>query len=202
MLPFSHYAKIKDFYCICYFGYADEYLVQLRLLKPIFEKHFPGLKIYLGCKDDKLHLLGDLDCVLKISELKVRKHDFAHIKQVQYNGQIHPIEELLIEAEIDNYAVKVGDSVKTTKCVIITESAYPTKPLEIRQIEVLKKMARDRGFEPVLNQAIDNAGLVMGVESVGLFESAARGIETILVPTGIGARLYKNLFPNQVVKNT
>ncbi len=40
MISFIEYAKISDNYCICYFGYADEYLVQLRMLQPILEREF------------------------------------------------------------------------------------------------------------------------------------------------------------------
>ena len=57
-------------------------------------------------------------------------------------------------------------------------------------------MARDEGYEPMVNTDIDNAGLVMGVECQNLFEAAARGLETRLVPTGLGARLYKTMFQN------
>ena len=42
---------------------------------------------------------------------------------------------------------------------------------------------------------ITGAGVVVGVESPGLFLAAAKGLETHLVPTGVGTRLYKKLCP-------
>ncbi len=200
MVDFVKFAKISNNYCICYFGYADEYLIQLRLLTPVLEAEFPGLNLFIGCKDDKLHLLGNK--AMKITELKARKEEFAYIKELRFNGSIHPVQAFLDESKIAHYGVPVGTSVKTTKCVIISKSQYPTMPLETAQIEKLKGMAKDRGFEPVLDENIDNAGLVMGVESPQLFEAAGRGIETALVPSGHGTRLYKGMFGNGVVLST
>lgn len=202
MVDFVKFAKISNNYCVCYFGYSDEYLIQLRLLKPVLETEFPGLNIYIGCQDDKAHLLGDSSYVLRITELKAKKEDFAYIKELRFDGSAHPVLNFLDESKIVHFGVPVGISIKTTKCVIVTKSQYPTKPLEIAQIETLKKMARDNGFEPVLDETIKNAGLVMGVESPDLFEAAGRGIETVLVPTGLGTRLYKGMFSNGIVMST
>jgi acyl CoA:acetate/3-ketoacid CoA transferase alpha subunit len=66
--------------------------------------------------------------------------------------------------------------------------------LEKRQIEQIKRMAADQGFQPEINTSVQNSGLVIGVESVELFEAAGMGITTTLIPTGVGTRLYKNMF--------
>lgn len=87
----------------------------------------------------------------------------------------------------------------TRKCVIITKGTYPTKPLIAKQIDTLKTRAVSRGFEVELDADVVNSGLVMGVESVGLFQAANQGIETALVPTGIGTRLYKKLYPDNAI---
>lgn len=196
MIEFHHYARIKDNYCICYFGHSDEYLVQLKLLKPIIERELPGLKIHFGCKDDKASLLGECDGLLKISEFKARRSDFAHMKELKFNGQMHPVEELLVDAGIKNWAV-AGEPQKdhANRCVIITQGSHPTKPLEARQIETLKRMHKEKGYEVEIDTDTGTAGLVVGVESFGLFEAAGRGIQTKLVATGVGTRLYKGLFP-------
>lgn len=197
MISFTDYAKIANNYCICYFGYADEYLVQLRLIKPLLEKKFPDINIYLGGKDEKTHILGNDDKVLKLSELKIRKTEFAHISEIKSNGETHPIEDLLIGAGITNFAIDCPQSVKTHKCVIISSGVFPTKPLEKDKIERLKKRTP---MHCEIDTDISGAGLVMGVESAALCEAAAMGIETVLVPTGVGSRLYKKMFPNlQVV---
>jgi hypothetical protein len=196
MMEFSKYAKIKDHYCLCYFGACSEHLLQLRLLKPVVEAHFPGLKLHFGCRDDRAHILEGCEGVLKISELKVRRYDFAHIKEVRFNGTTHPVEDFLKECGITQFVVRwdVEES-HTAKCVIITHAEYPTKSLERHQVDSLKRLAKEQGFEPQVDVDTTGAGLVMGVESYGLFDAAAKGIRTRLLPTGLGTRLYKGMFP-------
>ena len=195
MISFTDYSKIANNYCICYFGHSDEYLVQLRLLKPILEKEFSDLNIYIGCKDEKTHILGDCRNILKLTELKIRKKEFAYISELKYNGSTHPIEDLMVDSKIRNFAIPTQQTDKTHKCVIVSNGSYPTTPLEKLKIENLKKIAITRNMSYELDTDIKGAGLVMGVESVQLCEAAANGIETILIPTGVGARLYQCMFP-------
>jgi hypothetical protein len=194
MIRFTDYAKISNNYCICYFGYSNEYLVQLRLLQPIIESKLEGLNIFLGCKNECVDILEGCEKTLVISDLKARKRDFAHIREIRFNGKDHPIEHLMEEADIDHCRLSIRNAQRTTKCVICTKSHHPTKPLLKRQIQTLKRIAIDEGYEPMVDTDIDNAGLVMGVECQNLFEAASRGIETRLVPTGVGTRLYKRMF--------
>ena len=92
MIGLTNYAKIKNNYCVCYFGYSDEYLVQLRLTKPYMSKAFSGLNIYIGCKDSSISFLDGMEHVLKLTEIKARKPDFAHIAELRYDGgSDHPI---------------------------------------------------------------------------------------------------------------
>jgi len=197
MIGFEQYSRIKNNYCICYFGYSDEYLVQLRILKPVFEQHFPGLHICLGCKDDKTHMLRDTGHLLTISKIKVERKSYAYIREVRFNGKTHPIEDLLVESKIRTVELPILQQPRTNnRCVIITQGAYPTKPLTSQEIQNLKGSVSNQGYEFEIDTDISGASLVMGVESVGLFEAAAQGISTKLVPTGFGTRLYKLLFPN------
>ena len=194
MIRFTDYAKISNNYCICYFGHSNEYLVQLLLLQPIIESKLKGLNIFLGCKDECAHLLDGFEKTLKISDLKARKKDFAHIREIQFNGVDHPIESLMVEANIQHYVVPIKPSQRTRKCVICTKGNYPTTPLMKSQIQHLKVTAMEEGYEPMLDVDVDDSGLVMGVECQRLFQAAAKGIETRLVPTGIGTRLYERMF--------
>lgn len=198
MIEFTKYAKIKDHYCICYFGPSDEYLVQLKLIKPVIEAKFPGLKIHFGCRDDKVHIFGDMTNVLKATELRTRRHDFAHIRELRYNGHTHPVEDFLIESGINdwNAGIPIANE-RPNKCVIVTSGSYPTRPLIPEQIQALTRIGKEKGYVVEIDKDASVAGLVMGVESLSLFQAAARGMETVLVPTGVGTRLYKQLFPNQ-----
>jgi len=196
MIRLEQYAKIKNNYCLCYFGYSDEYLVQLRLLKTVLEKRYPGLNLCFGCKDDKTHLLKGCSPILKVSEIKINRHTYAHIRELRFNKD-HPVADLMIESGITNFAIQQQIAPpQTQKCVIIKGGAHPTSPLETKDIERFKTMASEAGFEPEVSDNIENAGWVIGVESVPLFEAAAKGIKTTLVDTGVGTWLYKQMFPN------
>ena len=94
MIGFEQYAKVKDKYCICYFGHNDEYLTQLQRVKHLIEEALPGIEIYLGCKDDKVHLLQD---PLRLSQLKISRKNYAYIRELKYNGRTHPVKDLLLE---------------------------------------------------------------------------------------------------------
>ena len=196
MIELNHYARIKDNYCICYFGSSDEYLVQLKMLRPAIERQLPGLKLYIGCKDDRAFLLGDCERTMKISEVKARRVEFAHMKELKFDGQTHPVEQLLVEAGVKDWAVgPQPQEDHTNRCVIVTKGNYPTKPLELRQRETLKRIYSEKGYEVEFDTDATTAGVVAGVESFSLFAAAERGIRTQLVPTGVGTRLYKEMFP-------
>lgn len=203
MIEFAKYAKVKDRYCLCYFGPNEEYLLQLKLLKPVVERHFPGIVVGLGCRDDRAHILEGLSEFMKVSEFKAKMDSYGHIREIVYNGASHPILDLVDECGISDCTV-VGEppDVHTRRCVIVTQATYPTKNLEKRQIDILKKTASEAGYDVELDTPITRAGLVMGAESYNLFDAASRGIRTKLVPTGIGTRLYKLMFPFGEVLHT
>lgn len=201
MIKFTDYAKIANNYCVCYFGQSDEYLIQLKNLKPILEKEFVNLTIYIGCKDDKIHVFNGQDHILKLSELKIRKNDFAHISELKFDGLNHPVEQFVLSSGIKNYSVPNQKTIKTTKCVIVTKGSHPTKPLEESKIDKIKKFVTAQGMLYEINTNVCNAGMVIGVESFGVCEAASIGIETYLIPTGVGTNLYKKMFPNIKVIN-
>ena len=197
MFTLPDYAKVKDNYCICYFGHSDEYLIQLKLLRDVIQQRYSGLNLYFGCKDDKTHLLGNQLDVMKSSEIKMKKRRFAQIKYIEFGGETHPIEDLLVESSIKNFAVPTPQRIEhSRKMVITTQSNYPTIPLTTTQIDKLKTIGRKSGYFVEVNTDWRDAGWVAGVENVSLFEAAAAGMKTTLVTTGVGERLYRIMFPN------
>jgi hypothetical protein len=196
MIEFVKYAKIKDSYCICYFGLSDEYLIQLKLLKNIIEKNYKKIKIFIGCKDEKYSIFENKDYILKLSELKSRRFNFGYIREIKFNGRTHPIEDLILESEISD--ITVCSELKkeyTRKCVIVTKGNYPTICLTDDRVQKLKKIASVEGFDVCIDECISDAGMVMGVESPDLFQAASQGTRTKLYPSGIGTNLYKLMFP-------
>ena len=84
----------------------------------------------------------------------------------------------------------------TNICLIKTNGNYPTGNLLKSQIKTLQKIAFQNGFKVEIDGDWQNAGIVYGVESVELFEAAARGIKSYLIPTGNGEQLFKKMFKN------
>lgn len=191
-IELTRYVKIKDHYCLIYFGSSVEYLVQLRLLRPILEKKFPDLNIYICCKDENIDILGD-EKSLTMSKLKSARNQFAHAYEFLTGNQVHPIEELLDECDINECVIDVPQVESTIKCVIVPVGSYPTKSLTKPQISKLKDMVVTEGYK--IGEGLEEAGWVIGVESEELFEAAGKGIKTTLVKTGTGHNLYKKMFP-------
>jgi len=197
MIAFEDYVKVKNNYCICYFGNCNEYLVLLEMLRPRIEAKFPGLNFYIGCKDDCLSYFSVLDKILPISELKIRKNEFAHIKELKYDSQDHPIQKILEESEVEKITLGLLNcNERTTKAIIVKENTYPVNPLNSQQIATAIRIAESRGFQVEFSNDWANSGLVIGVESEAVVRAARAGIPTILADNGIGTKFYKKIFPD------
>ena len=81
------------------------------------------------------------------------------------------------------------------KAIIVTHNTYPTDPMNSRHIDVATSIAESRGFEVEFSDDWENAGLVIGVESIPLIRAGNAGKPLILADTGVGAAFYKSLFP-------
>jgi hypothetical protein len=190
----DQYSKTKNQYAISYLGRCGEYVLQLKALRPFLENKFPDMEISLICRDLFFCLLEGSERVFKASDLDESK--FVRVERILYDGtRFHPVERLLKEWEVEDFYLELGNSPKTTRCVIITEGNIPTVSLPPSKIEKLEKIAKEGGYDVELDQDVTLAGLVMGVESPGLYQAALAGIETGLVPTGVGTRLYRRMFP-------
>ena len=159
------------------------------------EKQFPGIKICFGCRDDKTHLFDDSEHVMKITELKIKRYEFGHINEIKFDGLNHPIEQFIKNSGITECRILTPNPINTKKCVIVTKGQYPTKDLDQRETNILKKIGTEDGYDVEVDTDIKSSGLVMGVESRFLFEAAANGIKTKLIPRGLGTNLYKKMFP-------
>lgn len=196
MISLANYAKIKDKYCICYYGPCKEYILQLKLLKKIIEKNFPKIQIGFGCRDEYYECFGPEYDVMKSSEIKLKRENYAHISEIKFDGIKHPILQFLENCEIKEYEIEsLKKNHRTKKCTIITQATYPAKNLNEDQINKLKKIAHDQQYEIEIDGDINDSDLVMGTESYKLFEAAYLGSDVKLVPTGIGTEFYLKAFP-------
>jgi hypothetical protein len=194
MIPLPEYAKIKDNYCIAYFGYSKEYLVQLRLLRPYIEEAFPGIQIYLCCKDDLTYLFKDEPRTLDKSTLMGNKKQFAYIREISYKKEIHPVEELMDESEIEIKPISTKEG-NIGSAVLLTNCCSPVKSLNHYQIKSAIQLAELKNCTIAINEPYENYDWVIGVENEQLYEAAAQGKKVTLIPTGIGENLFKKMFP-------
>lgn len=189
-IPLTRYGEIKNRYCICYFGPCNEYIVQLIHFRPHLEALFPGVELYIGCKDSLDYLVGDAPRIAWQSVIAEDRRNFAHIKELKSNLHDHPVYEFLKESGIDRPYRTPLQKETTRRCIICPVGRFPVKSMSPTQIEKAVRMTRGKGYDPIVQDTIESAGWVVGVESEGLFLAASQGIPTTLVPTGPGKKLY------------
>jgi hypothetical protein len=214
---FPKYVKIKNNYCCCYLGNTAEYIVQLKLLRPAIEKQLPGIQMYIVCKDNLFYLLEDQPRCLKESELNDFKHLFAYIRYITFEKE-HPILKFMNESQLE-IPILAKPIKKTGLALICPEGLQPTQ--SFKNIDSLKQIAIELGYTPMVLGSdihatnsiairpqnkekfkyLEEAAMVIGVENEYLFLAANMNKETLLIPTGLGTELYKNMFPdNKVLK--
>jgi len=196
MFTLPHYAKIKDNYCVAYYGNSKEYLTQLKLLRPIMEKQLPGIKVFIACRNDSIYLLKNEERILSKEELQTKKTDFAYIRELTCDMESHPIENFMKESNLPCGPIHTPVVDPIRHCVLLTNGILPTKTLSASQIQKAIQYIQNKGFNPEINGSIETAGWVVGVENEHLFNAAANGKRTTLIPTGLGTELFKSMFPN------
>jgi hypothetical protein len=186
------YAKIKDNYCISYYGNNREYLLQLKVLRPIMESMLPGIKVYISCKEESIYLLKGEDRVIPRNQLQ--KDDFAYVRELVCNMECHPVEELMKESNLPCGPIAETNK-KGRNCVLCTNGILPTKTLSSDQIHAAIKYIKQHGVEPTINEGIEKADWIVGVENEDLFGAALLGKKATLIPTGLGENLFIEMFP-------
>lgn len=213
-IAFSYYAKIRNNYCISYYGLIPEYIVILRLLRPYMNKKYPHLKIFISCRDEFKYLLDDEPDVIGFSEIYNHKNNFAYIREL--NTSItppHALEVLIKDSLPDFKPDHISFNSNVKKCLICPDGALPTRSYQ--HSNKLRTYAESRGYKSIVVGSdihpgssqvderpnnnkfkfLDEVGWVIGVENEFLFEAVRRGIKTTLIPTGFGNNLYKLLSP-------
>jgi hypothetical protein len=198
-IPLPRYLSIKDNYCISYFGYNKEYITQISLLRPIIESTYPGLKIYICCRDDFIYLLEGEERICCKSNYE--KRNFAHTKEITNNIEKHPVEALMEESEIPcGPIILEKKEKKLKKTAILTNYCFPTRPLSSKQINnIIKSIDGDFEINPFTKNWYENFDSVVGIENECLYKAASLGLDTTLVPTGNGENLFIKMFPNNQI---
>jgi hypothetical protein len=194
MPTLPYYARIKDKYCIAYFGFCSEYCVQLALLRPQLEEQFPGVLVWLAVRDDFMYLL-DGERILPYSRFKDSKHEFAYVRELLGDMQSTPVEKFLEESGVEVKPVRAFQPSAAAKTVILTNAVLPNRPLTPAQVAAAKAHSRRKGFEAQVDSRWEDAGWVIAPECAELYLAASAGKNVTLVPTGFGEKLFLKMFP-------
>lgn len=183
---------------MAYFGHSKEYIVQLRLLRPIMEASFPGIKVYLSCNDEYMYLLKNQERIVSRSNLLKDKQQYAYIRELSCDMSTHPVEQFMLESDmpcgpIQSSPLHEGDLSGT--CTFLTNCYAPTRSLSGFQIQKVCQIIRNKGCEPVLNRPFEGFDWVVSVENEVLYEAAAMGKRVTLISTGLGENLFRTMFP-------
>jgi hypothetical protein len=100
----TNYVKIKDNYCLCYFGNNKEHVMWLKYVRPMLEKTHPDINIYLATNERLFSLLEGENRVLRRQDLtRKEKLNFAHIRELKQdvNSDVNVVEEFIKECGLN-----------------------------------------------------------------------------------------------------
>lgn len=100
-VPLSEYTQVKDKYCLVYRGPNAQFVEQLKKARPLFEAAFPRLQMYLCCLDQHMSILSGEDRVVTLDQLKDNLKVFGHVREVTWNVQTNPVDDLLAESGLN-----------------------------------------------------------------------------------------------------
>ena len=72
------------------------------------EKTFPGIKVYLSCKNNYMYLLKDEQRIIQFEELDKNRNLFGYIRTIKNENNTHPIENFMLESDIEVLPIKTN----------------------------------------------------------------------------------------------
>jgi hypothetical protein len=78
MIPLSELAAIKNNYCLCYKGFNQDIVVQMKSLRHLIEQKYTSINLFLCCRDELLYLLGENDKNICISNYTKERYAYTH----------------------------------------------------------------------------------------------------------------------------
>ncbi len=195
-LPLPRYREVKDKYCVCYFGPCDEYITLLLGLKKQAERDLPGLQVYIGCKDA---LCTDERTIPESRIIQMIREPWGtgigHIREIRCDLVSHPVEQFFKESNTCIVAATYKPEPHNRVVQIYPNGIDPTKSLTDSQIAAIENKYIKLGYVVCRNGPWNDAGLVIGVEGVKLWEAALAGKSTVLCKTGLGTDFFRLICP-------
>jgi len=78
------YLKIKDRYCLCYFGFNKDHIKVLTYLRPSLEKIYPGIHLYLAF-NDKMHDSDDSKIIRQSDLSGDGRKQYGYIRELKHD---------------------------------------------------------------------------------------------------------------------
>lgn len=194
-LPLPDYCKIRNKYCIAYYGNNKEFVVQLLLLKPFMEKEFPEVEIYFSFKDNNNYLLCDASRIIEKDNLKENRHMYGAIRELLCDMKSNPVYNFMKESDIPCGPIKTSYNLNNKTCVIITQGILPTKCMTKNQIDFCVNYAKIQGFDTIINGDINQGDWIISVENEKLYLAANICKKITMISNEISENLIKEMFP-------
>jgi len=96
-IPLTHYVRIKNNYCVGYFGSDKNVILKLIKSRPIIEKELPGVRIYIACNEEMSEILAGEVRVVYGPEVYDLRDKVAHFRELELD---ETVEDLLNESNI------------------------------------------------------------------------------------------------------
>ena len=129
------------------------------------EKTFPGVKVYIACQESSMYLLEKEERIIGKEELNCKRDMFSYIREISCNLKSHPIEDFMDESDIPCGPI-IQNSSKFGNCVLLTSGIFPVKSLTGSQIKQAIQYVEKKGCSIRLNESIEDADWVIGVENL------------------------------------
>jgi hypothetical protein len=198
LLP--EYNRIKDNYCIAYYGHCKDLVLEIKLLLPQMREHYPEINIFISCLDQYSYYFKEENNFIPQSQIQNKKSDLAYIRELKYNDEIHPLYRFLKESEIKIKPVAVVPKPIGKTIGLICQSNSPVKSLSGSEIQKYINYCENKGYKVIINEA-NNVDWIIGVESAQLIEAAVSGKSVTLIQSGLGTDLLMKMFENLGVLN-
>lgn len=95
-IPYNDYIKLKNKYCVQYYGVEECFLIQLIQLKKVVKTKYPEIEFYISCKDE-FHQIYKEDTIPKS---KTVNNEYAYVRKITYDNVNNPIHLFAKESEI------------------------------------------------------------------------------------------------------
>lgn len=193
-IDFNKFVKTKNNFYLAYFGPCHEYVEQLLFIKPFIEQQY-NVNIHIVCRDELQSIYKNIITQSNFDNNLIIKN--RNYKEIKSNLREHPIELLINENNVIIPDVIDNKNSNSNICIIYPNGIIPTKKLNDLEIELLINFCSMQGYTVEINKDSREAGWVVGVENLSLFQAAFSGIKTTLIDVGIGTNLFNILTNNK-----